>query len=591
MAGINVNQITSMLAKLQPDSALQQYAQMHKNNPYIMALASSESNRRKELRSAAQAAQGMQQQPKVVDAALAQMGAQPMPEDVGIGQLRAPNMQQMADGGIAGYEGYDEGGMTYGQEPVAMMAEGGVARFNGSQSQFVQDIMGLPQRYTEYQQRIREEDARKAESDRRMAQRRQEMLDARQKTSFANYLFGSPEREAEGQAELSQLTGPTAAQQQAENIRQQDMAQFDAASNLYMTERAAKQTAAKPVPAVDNKVANKKPFAAPRPGAGVGPAAATLPPTAVPEQTAAQRYAAMQKEMGMGPEAGADLAWQRSQMADRMRAQSKGELEDFEKDAAARGKYGEAKEARLAKREDELGKRKDENTGLALLEAGLAIMSTPGKLAEAVGKGAQVGLKTYGAGLEKLRAAQEKMDDARDQIEEFRRNEANMTAKERRQFKSQINRTETEIEKMGVDAAEKMYGYKREDAKSVFAADTQTRLTGMEIGSREKIAADQERNANARSAAQIAATLNTPDRLVFNQLLKDSGNDAVKAAESLQKLKTEKFNVYDAYSKYLQAFAGKDTLKGPDDFEVFAKRFIPTVTPSKNTTIRTQPGG
>lgn len=130
MAGINVNQITSMLAKLQPDSALQNYAQMHKNDPYIMALATSESNRRKELRAAGQAAQGAQPQPKVADQAIAQMASQQLPEDVGIGQLRAPNMQFAAEGGIMGYdEGYDEGGMTYGQDPVMMMADGGVVRY------------------------------------------------------------------------------------------------------------------------------------------------------------------------------------------------------------------------------------------------------------------------------------------------------------------------------------------------------------------------------------------------------------------------------------------------------------------------------
>jgi hypothetical protein len=35
---INVNQITSQLAKM-PDQALQQYASMHKNDPYTVALA------------------------------------------------------------------------------------------------------------------------------------------------------------------------------------------------------------------------------------------------------------------------------------------------------------------------------------------------------------------------------------------------------------------------------------------------------------------------------------------------------------------------------------------------------------------------
>lgn len=100
---LNVNQITSQLAKM-PDQALQQYASMHKNDPYILALAISESNRRKEVRGAAQQAHGAQ--PKVVDQELAEM-SQTMPEEVGIGALPAPNMQGMAGGGIVAFE---EGG-------------------------------------------------------------------------------------------------------------------------------------------------------------------------------------------------------------------------------------------------------------------------------------------------------------------------------------------------------------------------------------------------------------------------------------------------------------------------------------------------
>ncbi len=46
---INVNQITAQLAKM-PDNALQQYAAMHKDDPYTVSLALSESNRRKAMR-------------------------------------------------------------------------------------------------------------------------------------------------------------------------------------------------------------------------------------------------------------------------------------------------------------------------------------------------------------------------------------------------------------------------------------------------------------------------------------------------------------------------------------------------------------
>jgi len=105
---INVNQITSELAKM-PDHALQQYAAMHKNDPYTVTLALSEANRRKQMRMGAQGA-GAMPQPKVVDQDIAQMSApqqQALPEDSGIGQLPAQNMQGMAGGGIVAF---DEGG-------------------------------------------------------------------------------------------------------------------------------------------------------------------------------------------------------------------------------------------------------------------------------------------------------------------------------------------------------------------------------------------------------------------------------------------------------------------------------------------------
>ena len=85
-------------------------------------------------------------------------------------------------------------------------AHGGIIGFNGTSSQFVQDVAQLPQAFDDLKQRIREEDAIKAAQDRRMAQRKQEALEARQKTSFFNYLFGTPAREKEGEAALAQMS-------------------------------------------------------------------------------------------------------------------------------------------------------------------------------------------------------------------------------------------------------------------------------------------------------------------------------------------------------------------------------------------------
>jgi hypothetical protein len=133
MALPNAEKLTSQMAML-PDAALKQMAMMHKADPYILPLIISEDGRRKQMRQAAQAQMGGMPQPKVADAALAQMGQ--LPEEQGIGQLPAPNMQRMADGGIAGYgddqEGMAQGGMfdfSQRSEPVLRMAGGGMAPY------------------------------------------------------------------------------------------------------------------------------------------------------------------------------------------------------------------------------------------------------------------------------------------------------------------------------------------------------------------------------------------------------------------------------------------------------------------------------
>ena len=113
-----IQDVTDSLA-LMPDAALQKYAMMNKDDPYIMSLAMSENNRRKKMRTAQQGQAGQMPAPKVVDQAIQAINPPPpqamppqqgmaqaqtqLPEDQGIAQIPAPNMQQMADGGIAGY--------------------------------------------------------------------------------------------------------------------------------------------------------------------------------------------------------------------------------------------------------------------------------------------------------------------------------------------------------------------------------------------------------------------------------------------------------------------------------------------------------
>jgi hypothetical protein len=66
-----------------------------------------------------------------------------------------------------------------------------------------------------------------------MAQRKQEALDARSKTSFFNYLFGSPEREKEGQTKLAELsTAPLNAPAKPEAVKATPLADIRSQLNL-----------------------------------------------------------------------------------------------------------------------------------------------------------------------------------------------------------------------------------------------------------------------------------------------------------------------------------------------------------------------
>jgi hypothetical protein len=493
---INVNKITSTLAKL-PDQQLQQYAQMHKSDPYIMALAMSESNRRKEMRSAGQGAQGMQEQPKVVDQMVADMAPQQLPEDQGIGQLPAGDMN-FAGGGI-----------------IAFADGGDVERYSGEFGSFVDGIDPLTGTFY--------------------------MPEAPPDAASMRRVRSSP-------YVTPQITAEEAA----------------------LLQRFPK-TPAKPkvdaAPTVDPT----------RKGPGAGPAAA---PVAGPKAPA---------QAGLG-----DLAMLRQDILDKQKftdpaAAGLKELEARElaaaqEDKAAllrdQAKFDDAykgREKRLSDRELDIGKQKDTNMGLAFLNAGLAIMSTPGGLATAIGKGAQVGTAQFAAGLDKIRSAQERLDEARDKMEDLKLNRAEMSAKEIRAAEKGIRNVGVDAQKRTIDGIRMAADVNEKRATDIYKSTVDVGVNRERIASAEKISGNEISAANARSAAQIAAALNTPDRLVFDKLLKDNNNDPVKALEAFKLAKGDKFDVRSSYADYLKAFAGKEGLTPPMSMGAYAGQFGATL--------------
>jgi hypothetical protein len=468
---INVQQITSRLARL-PDQALQQYAAMHKNDPYIMALALSESNRRKQMREGAQT--GASEQPKVVDQEIANMAA-PMPEDVGIGQLPAGDMN-FASGGIVAFgdggevERYQSQGLvqppTYGtpyaipgmvQPPRAIIQQAGAPENTPLFQRLFQSARSEGERYrlAQAQQRIAMGTATQADRD----------LVA--KAALPDMGAASLDEQAAINAAIAAPTRPAP---------------------------TAKSSAPKAAPGADTGAAGARPAAAAEPKLLGGPGtAAAAPATGIaglastpstmkaelaafmPQGKVADPYAAEIAELGAE---GIAAAKTRKEMRER-------QLEEM-------GLYGVEQEKRLREREGRVAKQERDVGPLAMLQAGLAMMSGSSPYAlQNIGIGAQTGLKTYSEGIDKIESARDKLDEAFGRIDAARRSERILTDREKAELQSDYDKSKIEAKKLAVAGAQQAYGWARQDAGKAFDAYAAEQRLGAELQSKERLAREQ----------------------------------------------------------------------------------------------------
>lgn len=488
---LNVNQITSRLAMM-PDAALQQYASMHKEDPYIMALAVSESNRRKQMRNAAQAPQGGEM-PKVVDQDIAEMAPAPaqqtLPEDQGIARLPSGEMN-FAGGGIVAFAG--------GGAPSAG-TEYGIPGMQLPATSYVPPAGQAPGEATI-----------------------QRAIDA------AN-------------AQALRFTGLPLSDAQKQQIRSQFTGDFAGAARAM----APSAPTAKPAVAAPS-VPAPVPAPAPTPAAAVGvssdttaraPAGGAAAVPGVNLSNLQDLYQSIYNRQDYKDPAEAQVAALQKKLVETRERR----IKEFDEDVAKQGDVFKGREERLASREAEIGKQRDTNTGLAFLNAGLAIMSTPGGLAQAIGKGARVGTEQFAAGLDKIRAAQDKLAESRDHLEELRLNRSDLTAKERRALTAAADDAQVEAQRLGIDGVRQAAQVNRETAKTIFG-DT------VKVG----IAQLEQQGANARNAATVSAAANAPERQVFDALVRKHGGDRVAAYQEFTATKREPMTREAALKKWME---------------------------------------
>jgi hypothetical protein len=179
-------------------------------------------------------------------------------------------------------------------------------------------------------------------------------------------------------------------------------------------------------------------------------------------------------------------------------------LSEYDAQQAARGDPYEKRSKRLEEREGRIGKLEGESSGLALLEAGLAIMGGTSQYAAAnIGQGAQVGLKALKESKDKTALARERLDDAKDKIEDYKINYKDMTDKERRGFKKDINATIAEGKQYSLQGVMDTYNIDRAAAEKL-ASDY---AKGQEDAKNraEKLAQSRYEADSRLAAARIAA--------------------------------------------------------------------------------------
>ncbi len=550
---IDQRDVSSTL-RFMDDRALQQYAAMHKSDPYIFPLAFQESQNRQRLRMSQQTAQAMQPQPKVADQALAQMAPQPMPEEQGIGALPAGNMQQMADGGIAGYP--DDDFVTRNQS-VVMMAEGGVARYQvgGSiQSRYQQESQEMVSgNRVQYSPDVAAYASQLANEERAAAQAGEQAFLKQEQQRMLRGPYGAPP--------AAQQPSPT----DASFRRQPDprMTGIAATAQPLITSETA--------PEVDT---GRKNTGRTQPTAGPRREAA---PAAEKEPTGLD--ALVQQFTRSTDIAQGALKNQRVGIGAELVKSAEEDKAEGEKRRKEEGDVFAGKEARLAAREKGIEGMGDKYMGLALLQAGAAMMSTPGSIGMALGKGIQVGSERYIAGIDKINAAKDKFAEARDRLDDLRLNRADMTKKEIRDEDRAIRNARLKGQELLLDGATNDLKISNDNQKAIFGVAAENIQTDKKITSAEKIARLQASSGNRNNQLELLQALQADPKLMAayrtmqgkNEDVMGQYNDFLKANPAL---------ALDPKAAFTQFLMTKSA---------FAQLGAPTVTDKAAGPVRKQP--
>lgn len=474
----NVNAVIASLLKM-GNAQRQQFAQSHADDPLMLSAAKFVDNKIKEQAQAYLAQQSGAAPPKVNEQVIQAMGAQPspqpppqgqpaqtLPENSGIAQLPAPNMQGMAGGGIVAFARGDivkgEDGSDYYE------GEGGTLLKAGS-TEAAADV------------------AKRMFTPASAETRRNRAL------SVASSLGAT-------QMPVGAVVPPTAPVGPSMN------------PGGRLPPVASNQTTLPPTGAGAGRGTGGAP--APAPAAGNKPPAMPAMKTTSDSDILAT-YKRIQEQQN--PDVTTDPYAAQTE-ANRADAASVGQRQLSDATAREQGLAAllSKREGRIQEREGRIQGTEDLNTKMSIINAGLAMMQSTGKGLAGIAEGATVGAKQYGEGKKATELARQKIEDAKDAYDELRFNQEGMTAKEKTAAIATITSASISARNTAVKNMQDKQGLTAKQATDLFdntikaqlekqRAENQFKLEAMQQGGANARAATQEAGANARSAAQIAS--------------------------------------------------------------------------------------
>lgn len=462
------------------DQMLPQLAQQYKDDAITLSLILNEKNRRDRVRQTAQAnPQQAMQQPKVNDQVVASMQPQQLPEDVGIGTLPTPNIDNMAAGGLVAFaDGGDvERYYGVGSIPPSTGTEYAIPGMTQGAQRFIPQSDPDPE--TPFLRRLWNQIADVGERER--------LVNAR--IRVANGRASEEDKQLVAQADAMSKEVPY-------KMPASLPESFDRYKAKPGTPEAALQPAAPPAtaPSGPSQRSADRNRVQPRPPQ-VGSSLAK--PGQGADVFSVEGLKNIQNQLS------GDSAYQVGEMRNQivgMNAEDERQAEERlaaeRKRQAAEGDVYKGRGERIAAREAALGKQGEENKGLAFLNAGLAIMASRGPVGEAIGKGAQIGTAQYASGIEKLRIAQERLEEAKDRTEELRLNRSDMNQKEIRTLERERDQAVLRGKKALYDFASNRYNLDR--------ATTDKLVSSLISANTTKYAADTQAGATI-DAARIRA--------------------------------------------------------------------------------------